>query len=769
MSVCFKTGLILLLALLGYPGTVWSGSTRLPQASPGDRGMDPAVLAEMEPLIAQGIAGGQMPGCVVLIARRGAVVWLRAYGDRQREPERLPMTTDTVFDLASLTKPIATATSVLRLVDEGRLQLAEPVVTYWPEFGQRDKGRITIYQLLTHQSGLAAANALSDFRDGPQRMWERVAASGLRAAPGSRFLYSDIGYLVLGHVVERVSGESVAHFSQQQVFTALGLRETGYLPDAAFRERAAPSERREGRWLRGEVHDPRAAELDGVAGHAGLFSTAEELAVIAQWLLEGPASGRTILSERTIAAMTAGYPVPGGLRGLGWDVRSAYSSNRGQELSDQAFGHGGFTGTSLWVDPRDQLIVVFLSNRLHPDGKGAINRLARQIGSLAARAITDRPEPSVMTGIDVLHAENYQTLAGQRIGLITNHTGIDRQGVRTIDRLHQASDVELVRLFSPEHGLEGQLDQSQIADGRDVATELPVFSLYGATRKPTPESLQGLDTLVFDIQDIGTRFYTYISTMGLAMQAAAEQGLRFVVLDRPNVIGGRQVSGPMLDAGRESFVGFHPLPVRHGMTVGELAGLFRQELALELDLQVVRCEGWQRDQSFEQTGLPWVNPSPNMRSPRAAELYPGIGLLEMTNLSVGRGTEIPFEVLGAPWLDGARLAEHLNKLQLPGVYFVPISFTPTASRFRDELCGGIRILVTDRPAYRTIHTGLQIAVALRSMYPEIWHAAAYDRLLTNRVVHQAVLAGRTVAEIESLFAPSLAEFRERRPAYLLYE
>ncbi len=769
MPVISKSVLGFLLVIGSVPGTAWSGSARLPPMSPSEQGMDSAVLAEMEPRITQAMAAGQMPGCVVLIARRGAVVWLRAYGDRQLQPERAPMTTDTVFDLASLTKPIATGTSVMRLVDRGKLQLEDPVVAHWPDFGQRGKESITVYQLLTHQSGLAPANPLREFDGGPERLWERIAAAGLRAEPGTRFLYSDVGYLVLGHLVERVSGQDPQVFSRTHVFQPLGMRETTFLPGESLRERAAPTERREDRWLRGQVHDPRASRLGGMAGHAGLFSTAEDLAVYAQWLLDGKASGGEILSDRAMAAMTAGYPVPGGLRGLGWDVRRADSAHAGQDLRSHGFGHGGFTGTYLWVDPRDKLIVVFLSNRLHPDGKGAVNRLARQIGALAADAIVDRPEPAVMTGIDVLQAEDFRTLVGQRIGLITNHTGIDRQGVRTIDRLHPSPQVDLVRLFSPEHGLEGQLDQPRIADGRDAATELPVFSLYGATRKPTAESLDGLDTLVFDIQDIGTRFYTYISTMGLAMQAAAEHGLRFVVLDRPNVIGGTRVSGPMLDAGRESFVGFHPLPVRHGMTVGELASLFRNELGLDLDLQVVRCQGWQRDDGFEQTGLPWAPPSPNMPSPLTAELYPGIGLLEMSNLSVGRGTEVPFEVIGAPWLDGARLAQHLNDRHLPGVAFLPITFTPTASRFRDELCGGIRILVTDRQAYRTIHTGLHIAVALRSLYPEAWRAAAYDRLLGNQAVLEALLDGQSVEEIEAAFADPLADFRNRRQKYLLYE
>jgi uncharacterized protein YbbC (DUF1343 family) len=292
--------------------------------------------------------------------------------------------------------------------------------------------------------------------------------------------------------------------------------------------------------------------------------------------------------------------------------------------------------------------------------------------------------------------------------------------------------------------------------------------LYGESRRPTTESLRGIDTLVFDIQDIGARFYTYISTMGLAMETAAEHGLRFVVLDRPNPIGGLEVSGPMLDPGRESFVGYHRLPVRHGMTIGELAKLFREERELQLELQIVQLEGWRRGDDFDRTALPWINPSPNMRSPLEALLYPGIGLLETTNLSVGRGTEIPFEVIGAPWLDGSQLAERCNGLHLPGVRFVPIAFAPTASKFAGQRCGGVRIVVTDRAAYQSVLTGLHIAVQLRQLHPHDWQASAYGRLLGNQAVLDALLDGRSVAELESIARPDIEAFAKRREAFLLY-
>lgn len=743
---------------------------KLPAAAPEQVGMDPQRLTEIDGVVAEGIAAGEMPGCVVMIGRRGKVVFLKAYGNRQAEPEPVAMTTDTVFDMASLTKPVATATSIMILLQEGKLRLEDRVAKHVPEFAAEGKDRITVLDLLTHQGGLIPDNALADYEDGPEKSWERIFAIKPRTAPGMKFIYTDVGYLMLGKLVERITGQNVDEFARERIFRPLGMSETGYLPPEPLRRRAAPTEKRNDEWMRGEVHDPRAYRLGGVAGHAGLFSTAEDLAKYAQMMLgRGEYGGVRVLSPPTVAMMITPYPVSRGRRGLGWDMRTGYSSNRGRSFSDRAFGHGGFTGTAMWIDPELELFVIFLSNRLHPDGKGSVNPLAGRIGTIAADAIRDRPTPTVLAGIDVLRRDGFRQLAGRRVGLITNQTGISREGVSTVDLLHDAENVELAALFSPEHGLEGKLDISRIADGRHQGTGIVVFSLYGKSRRPTPEMLQRVDTLVFDIQDIGTRFYTYISTMGYAMEEAAKHGVRFVVLDRPNPIGGVEVAGPMLDAGRESFVAYHRLPIRHGMTVGELAGLFKKELDIELDLEVIRVEGWRRSMLFDETGLEWVNPSPNMRSLTEAILYPGIGLLETTNLSVGRGTATPFEHIGAPWLDGSRLVPALDQAGLAGIEFRAVAFTPDASKFKGERCGGVAFTITDRNAFRPVRTGLEVARQLRLLYPGDWKPEAYLRLLGNKEVHEAVLAGKPVDEIESLYRPGLEEFSEKRGRFLLYE
>lgn len=388
---------------------------------------------------------------------------------------------------------------------------------------------------------------------------------------------------------------------------------------------------------------------------------------------------------------------------------------------------------------------------------------------LAFAATLSAHASDVLPGIDVLERDGFRQLAGARVGLITNHTGLDRDGRSTIHLLHDAANVELVRLFSPEHSISGDLDTENIGNDVDAKTGIPIVSLYGEVRRPTTAMLADIDTLVFDIQDIGTRFYTYISTLGNAMIAAAEHDIRFVVLDRPNPINGIDVAGPVLDDGLQSFVGFHTIPVRHGMTVGELARLFKAEMGLELELDVVVVDGWQRSDFFDDTGLTWINPSPNMRSLRAALLYPGIGLLETTNLSVGRGTETPFELIGAPWLDGESLADDLNALQLPGISFAPVQFTPDASQFANEPCEGVRFTITDRNVFEPVTSGLGIARQLLLDYPGDWQTGRYLRLLGNEATLAALLDGKNVAEITAAYKTGLDEFIARRAGYLLYD
>lgn len=751
-----------------------NNSTDLPLRSPAELGLSASQLNRIDDMVAKEIENGNMPGCVVMIGRRDGIAFARAYGHRQIEPSKEVMTLDTMFDMASVTKPVATATSIMLLVERGLVRLNEPVATYIPEFAKNGKESITVEQLLTHQGGLIPDNSIKDYEHGVDEAWKRMWALKPVEPAGTKFIYTDVGFMTLGEIVHRVTGQTVAEFAAENIFEPLEMTDTGYLPDEKLKARAATTEKIDGKWRRGEVHDPRAFALGGVAGHAGLFSTANDLAKYARMQLnDGRAGDKQVMHPRTIAEMRRPRTIDGNKRGLGWDNRSKYSSNRGDLYSDTAIGHGGFTGNAFWIDPELDLFVIFLSTRLHPDGVGNVNPLAGRIGTVAVAALqtgATSSEPSskpALLGIDVLEQDNFTALKGRRVGLITNHTGLSRDGKRTVDLLHNAPDVELVAIFSPEHGLEGKLDESNIADTRDKATGLPVYSLYNKTRKPDPKQLEGIDTLVFDIQDIGCRFYTYISTMGLALEVAADQDLKFVILDRPNPIG-NLTEGSVLDKGIKNFVGHHAIPVRHGMTVGELAKMFAAENKLDVDLEIITVKNWSNDQYWDETGLVWTNPSPNMRSLTEAVLYPGVGLLETTNVSVGRGTDTPFEVVGAPWIDGRKLAAYLNDQKLTGVRFVPIRFQPNASKFANEDCEGVNIIVTDRAAFRSVPVGLAIALGLRELFPDDWEMKNFNRLLGSEKVFSAVEQGTTLSKLEELIAPELEEYNKRRAKFVLY-
>lgn len=744
---------------------------------PARADIDRERLNRIEGAVEAAIKRGDCPGAVVLVLHGDEVVFRNAYGHRAVQPDRAAMTPDTVFDLASLTKPVATATSVFVLVEQGKLRLSEKVGTYWPAFAANGKEAVTVEHLLLHTSGLTADNPVADYKDGPAEALKRIAGLGLEAEPGSRFKYSDVGFIALGHLAELVSGKSLDEFARVNVFDPLGMKDTTFRPGQELRERCAPTDAKGEAAARGVVHDPRAKAMGGVAGHAGLFATADDLARFARMLLNGgELEGKRVLSPLGVRRMTAPVPVPGGSRSRGWDVDTAYSAPRGDLFPrGDGFGHTGFTGTSLWIDPPSRTAVIVLTNRVHISEKVPVTALRKDVANVVAGAIQgsgvrgqESGQAEVRCGIDVLEAEKFERLKGRKLGLVTNHTGRDRQGRATADVLHAAGGMTLVALFGPEHGIRGELDQATIADGTDAKTGLPVFSLYGKRRKPDADTLKGIDTLVYDVQDVGCRFYTYISTLGNVLEAAAEHKVKVVVLDRPNPIGGRAVDGPLTDPGRESFVAWHSLPIRHGMTVGELAKMFVAERKLAVELEVVKCEGWKRGDLFDRTNLTWVNPSPNMRGPAAALLYPGIGLLETTNVSVGRGTERPFEWVGAPWIDGPKLAAALNAVGLPGVRFVPVNLTPTASVHAKKPCGGVQTILEDWSKVNPLRTGLTVAAALRDLYTEQWEAKSFDKLLLHRASYDAFTAGKPVADIEKGWAKDLKAFRDRRKGFLMY-
>jgi len=786
-----------LIALSSFWNLALAQSQQLTVADPESVGMSQSRLARIDTAVATEIGKKQLPGAVVLVGRQGRIVWRQAYGNRALEPAPEGISIDTIYDLASLTKVVATATSIMILVERGMIRMGDPVSRYIPEFAASGKRNITVEQLLVHRSGLIADNDIKDYQEGTARALENIWNLAPVAETGTRFIYSDVNYIVLGELVRRVSGISLDRFASENIFRPLGMKDTGFTPAAELKGRIAPTENK-----RGEVHDPRSFLLGGVAGHAGLFSTADDLAIYCQMMLNGGEyRGIRILSPLGVRRMmepraSGGNATDGMARGIGWDVVTGFSANRGDLFPVGSVGHTGFTGTGLWIDPSSETFVVFLSNRVHPklDPKepADVSSLRGRIASIVAAsiisppfAVLEDPAPTAVTvagrgslqpqlyntlnGIDVLVKNGFAPLKGKRVGLITNHTGRDAQGRTTIDILFAAEGVKLVALFSPEHGIRGQLDQEKIPGSTDEKTGLPIFSLYGETRQPTAEMLKGLDVLVYDIQDIGTRFYTYISTLGMALEAATKHRIKFVVLDRVNPIGGTEVEGPIADSDKLSFIAYHQLPVRHGMTVGELAQLFNGERKFGADLEVIRLENWRRSALFDQTGLTWINPSPNMRSLTEAFLYPGIGLLETTNVSVGRGTDTPFEVVGAPWIDGVKLGRALNEKHLAGVRFVPVRFTPRASVHQGVECGGINIVVSDRNAFEPISTGLEIATQLIALFPKDLAVDRFNRLLVNQKVFEAFKKGGEGRALRQIWQDDLAGFRGVRSRYLIYE
>jgi uncharacterized protein YbbC (DUF1343 family)/CubicO group peptidase (beta-lactamase class C family) len=770
-------------------------------AGAGSQSPRPHVLREsdLEPIgdiVPAQIAAGRIPGAVVVIGQGDGVVYRHAFGYRELAPQRIAMTPDTIFDLASLTKPIATSIALMQLHERGKLDLDAPVARYWPGFATNGKEPITVRELMTHYSGLAADLDLAGKWTGYGTALEMIEAARPLYPPGTHYAYSDINFEALGEVVRRVSGVPLDAYCAAHIFLPLGMTDTGFRPPASERDRIAPTLLVDGHLRLGDVHDPTAARMGGVSGHAGLFSTADDLAVFAQMLLNGGRwRGVRILTSRSIDEMTIPESPTGAirLRGLGWDVAAPFAATREQMLSVGSYGHTGFTGTMLWIDPVSNTFVVILTNRTYPNGNGDAGPLRKEILALVsermpplteARVLADRPalgatyafakarefqanEVRVATGADMLVSDGFAPLRGARVGLITNETGATQAGVRDIDAFSRASTITLAAIFSPEHGLYGLADES-VASGMEPTTGLPLFSLYGDTKRPSDAMLAGLDALVFDVQDSGARFYTYVTTMAYAMEAAARHGIDFYVLDRPDPISAGVVQGPVMDANLKSFTGYFPLPTRPGMTVGELAEMFNHENGIGARLHVIRMRGYQRQSWYDQTDLRWIAPSPNLRTLDEAALYPGVGMLEGANVSVGRGTEIPFEVIGAPWIERDKLLTYLNARRIAGVRFETTGFTPSADRFAHQPCQGIKIDVEDRRTLDSPELGVELATALYRLYPRKFRMDSTLGMVGSLRVLDQIKAGEDPKSIEQDWQARLADFRMLRSKYLLY-
>ncbi len=774
-------GLFFAIGLCLSMGLLEESSARPSQVLTADR------LFPVAKIVEQAITAGQIPGAVVLIGNQGRVVYRQAFGYHGQKLKTRALSPETIFDLASLTKVVATTPAVLQLVERGELSLEDPVAKYWPEFEMGGKKQITIQQLLTHYSGMPGSLDLRAKWSGYEATLRRIVEEKPVSPPGKLFLYSDINFIILGELVRRISGQTLDEYCRNQIFKTIGMKHTCFKPPKDLHARIAPT----GGKGPGRVHDPLADRMEGVAGHAGLFSTADDLSLFAQILLDGGKnpSGR-ILSPFMIEKMTAPQSPPDQMpmRGLGWDIDAPFSSNRTELFSAGSYGHKGYTGTGIWIDPVTKTYVIILTNRVYRGEKGDADPLRAQILALVSEALGPLSEGQALagrpawadymeqvklqsgrlqTGIDRLVADRFRPLVGFRVGLITNHSGLDSTGRRTIDLLYNAPGVKLSAIFSPEHGLSGK-EEERVSSSQEPTTGLPLYSLYGDVQRPTKAMLEGLDAFVFDIQDAGVRFYTYLTTMAYAMETAAENGILFFVLDRPNPITGSLVQGPMMDNDRKSFTGYFPMPIRHGMTVGELAKMFNAENRIGARLRVIKMSGYKRTHWFDETGLPWVNPSPNIRNLTQAILYPGVAMVEGANVSVGRGTETPFELLGSPWMKAEEFTAYLNQQGIRGVRFLPVDFMPKDSRFKNEVCHGVKIILTDRQSLDPPALGVEIIKGLYQLYPEAFQIDKTLSLLGAQWILQAIKDGRATSWIVENWQESLDQFMMVRGKYLLY-
>jgi uncharacterized protein YbbC (DUF1343 family)/CubicO group peptidase (beta-lactamase class C family) len=747
--------------------------------------------ATLDAIVDGGVRDHLYPGAVLIVGHDGKILHRKAYGNRALVPATEPMTVDTIFDIASLTKVVATTPALMLLFEQGKLRIDDPVTAYLPEF-QGGHSDITVRDLLTHFSGMRPDLDLSPAWSGYDTGIRRALQERPVSPPGTRFAYSDINFEILGEIVHRLSGKTLDEYSSQAIFQPLHMTETGFHPVPLLRSRIAPTEIDPATNMpfRGVVHDPTARFMGGVAGHAGVFATATDLAKYAQMWLD---SGAPLFSPLTVKKFTSPNSPPDQpiLRGLGWDIDSGYSAPRGELFPIGSYGHTGFTGTSLWIDPASKTYIILLTNSVHPSGGKNLNPVRAKIANVVAAAFgvstkeisgsaydtlgsagvrrMMAPNHDVKTGLDVLAESKFAVFANRKVGLITNHTGLDRAGRRNIDLMREAG-VQVTALFSPEHGITGKQDQPDVADDKDATTGLPIWSLYANGRyRMTPQMLAGVDTLVFDIQDVGARFYTYSCTMLYALEEASKAKMPFYVLDRPNPVTGAHVEGPVLDSDLHSFAGCFSMPVRHGLTLGELAALANAELKWGADLHVIKMKNWQRGDWFDSTGISWIDPSPNMRSLNAAALYDGLALLEASpNYSVGRGTDAPFEQIGADWIHGPELAQFLNNWLLPGVRVYPTRFQPASGPFAGKMIDGVRFVIVNREQLNSVRVGLDVAYALQRLYPGKIDFEACRFLIGGREVVAALKSGIAPGAIEERFRPALQKFEDRRQAFLLY-
>ncbi|NLN92608.1 MAG: DUF1343 domain-containing protein [Candidatus Hydrogenedens sp.] len=715
--------------------------------------------------LSKAVKESQSPGAVACAGEKGRRLFAAAEGYRSLRPKKEKATLDSVYDLASLTKVVATTTSVFLLRDEKALDLDDTLYRYLPIANLEE---ITIRQVLTHTTGLASWKALHLEISGLLPYVDAIARMAASREKGAGRVYSDLGFILLTRVIEEITHESFDLFCKNHIFEPLGMADSCFNPPASMKERCAPTE--ECSWrkgmVRGEVHDQNASAIGGVSGHAGLFSTVGDLEKYCQALLSGRILSEATLDEITGPAQIPGYP----WQGLGWWIDPWTNGANGYLASRRAFGHTGWTGTSIWMDREKELYAILLSNTCHPDLSRRNNGALRGGFYSKVSALFYKESTNAHTGLDALVRNDYGQIKNKRLGVLTNSAAINQEGRPLPEVLAQAGASTVVRFFSPEHGFSGEAEAGQAVRSKETGP-VPVISLYGEKRAPSRSDLQGINLFVVDLPDIGARYYTYMATMKECMASCAEHGIPLLVLDRPNPLGGLVLEG----APAEEFgtaVCCAPIPIRHGMTLGELALFFRDRFfqGKKLDLRIVQAENWWYDFAHHESALPWVPPSPNIPTADTALMYIGTCLFEGVNMNEGRGTETPFLICGAPWLKAEEVLSDLDPEMTRGcsmkaTLYIPKSIPGKSANpeYKDKLCHGIQFELTDRRAVRPLTTVVALLSAIHKRHPELEWRPFFDALAGGPALRQAIQKGLPAREIMGSVEEQIAAFDRMRP------
>jgi uncharacterized protein YbbC (DUF1343 family)/CubicO group peptidase (beta-lactamase class C family) len=706
----------------------------------------------------------QAPGGVLYIGDSHSTHLHIASGNRQTFPKMKPAKKDTLYDLASVTKVVGTATAIMQLRDLQKLSLDQPITDFVP---LPELNQITLKHLLTHTSGLVAVERYFTSMTSLDAMLQRYAKEGIEYLPNVEHLYSDVGYMLLGRVVEEASREPLDTYCNKHIFTPLDMNRTSYNPPKAWLNNCAPTENDpwRGKLVHGEVHDENTWAVGGISGHAGIFSNALDLAKFCRGLMTGKILKLDSLREMTTMNIKPLYP----WQGLGWQIDPWSTKKTGFLPSRVAFGHTGWTGTSIWMDLDKDLFTILLSNTCHPNREDRDNETLRRIVHTAI-GNSFYTHTNTHTGLDRLIRENFKVIEDRRIALLTNHAAVDQHGRHILDVLGYAPDLQLKRLYSPEHGIRGQAEAGEKIEGQE--SSIPVTSLYGKQKAPELDELKQIDVFLIDLQDIGARYYTYMATMKACLEACAQADVPVVVLDRPNPVNGITIEGPIAQ-NTTSLVSSTAIPIRHGMTMGELAVWFQENdlKHANLQLDINYLDNWQPHRMFDECTLPWFPPSPNMPDPHTALLYVGTCLIEGTNLNEGRGTETPFKILGAPWLDTKAVLKEISPkdsvgCRLESKKYTPVSIPGKASnpKYNNEECNGIRIHIHEPKKVHAFQLTIAVLTAIQKIQPDkLEFNSFFDTLAGGPDIRERFKKGQSANKIIKAYQTELEQFNQQRP------